>query len=78
MEYFPENIKRKVYARSSGKCECERSTHEHETRCHAQIFRFHNIHFVHIDPDGPHVLSNCVAICEKCHAKILSESSAGS
>jgi len=70
MAFSPE-IKDQAYARSGGRCECERQNCLHSGRCQVRVKRhgkraeFHHRHAERLD--GPDSLSNCEVLCLGCH-----------
>ncbi len=70
---FPESVKDAAFARSGGRCECERSSHSNHTgRCPTGITR-HTAEYHHVQPEedgGPDTLANCRALCKACHRQI--------
>lgn len=64
---FPEDVKDAAFKRSRGRCECRRKSHSHGVRCNTTIWRHRNVHFHHINAYGDDILSNCEALCIKCH-----------
>jgi hypothetical protein len=64
---FPEPIKDSAFVRSKGRCECHRPSHGHTRRCTTRIWRRRNVHYHHVNAYGGDTLSNCEALCIKCH-----------
>jgi hypothetical protein len=69
---FSESTKDAAFKRSRGRCECHRISHGHGRRCPATIWRHRNARYHHINAYGSDTLSNCEAICIKCHELTLS------
>ena len=69
---FSERVKDEAFRRSRGRCECRRVTHPHIGRCPTTIWRHHNVNYHHINSNGPDTLSNCEALCIKCHKRTRS------
>ncbi len=67
---FSESIKDLAFARSSGRCECRRTTHNHSHgRCSVTVTR-HGAEYHHITSQaagGSDSLSNCEVLCVECH-----------
>ena len=67
---FSDGVKDAAFKRSGGQCECRRSGHTNHTgRCTATITR-HGAEYHHVtsqDAGGSDGLSNCQALCVKCH-----------
>jgi hypothetical protein len=64
---FPEYVKDAAFRRSGRRCECRRPSHGHGRRCPTQIWRHRNVHYHHVNAYGEDILSNCEALCIKCH-----------
>ncbi len=66
---FPQSVRDAAYKRAGGKCECARKTCSHHTgRCNATLYGKWEAHHITADSSGgPDTLSNCEALCEKCH-----------
>jgi hypothetical protein len=69
---FPESVKDQAFARSGGRCECNRmhaglQAPHHGGRCPRTFTRQGAWEAHHINADGPAVLSNCEALCTTCH-----------
>ncbi|MDR3667474.1 MAG: HNH endonuclease [Ignavibacteriaceae bacterium] len=66
---FSQETKDKAYIRAGGKCECTRKVCSHHTgRCNARLANdWHAHHITAVASDGPDSLSNCEALCIKCH-----------
>ncbi len=71
---FPEFVKDQAYARSSRRCECRREhlnrwdAPHHGGRCPTTFTRYGGQWEAHhITAGGPDTLSNCEALCLKCH-----------
>lgn len=61
-----QELRRRVYERALGRCECvsELCTH-HEGRCNAKLRG--RWYVQHRTVDGPDVLSNVMAMCKTCY-----------
>jgi 5-methylcytosine-specific restriction endonuclease McrA len=66
---FSDSIKTLALARAGFRCECTRQDGLHYGRCPAPITRataeFNHKHAARLG--GPDTLSNCEALCTKCH-----------
>ena len=76
---FPDNVVDQAWERSGGKCECERTTHGHTTRCNRPLIkRFRGDTYSifgweahHITSTGGDTLSNCEILCwDPCYRAI--------
>lgn len=69
---FSDNTKELALIRAGNQCECERWTHTHDGRCSTQLTtsntEFH--HVTAVASGGGDGLTNCEALCQKCHALI--------
>lgn len=78
MEFIVEVISA-AWARSGGRCECQRRTHDHDERC-PNVLDYEargeetpkgwEAH--HIDPNGLGTLLNCEILCRPCLKAIRS------
>ena len=65
---FPEIIKRQALRRSSGKCECSRTTHHHSGRCNATLGTHWYIHAkTSLRSRDDVTLDNSEVVCTSCH-----------
>lgn len=73
---FSESTKDEAYKRSGGRCECHRehtnkiNAPHYSGRCASTFSRHGNWHAHHkiaVKSGGDNTLSNCEAICVKCH-----------
>ena len=66
---FSETVKNAALVRAGFRCECTRRDGVHYGRCTAAITRataeFHHKHADRLG--GPDTLSNCEALCQRCH-----------
>ena len=71
---FSDDVIDAAWARSSGRCECRRTTHNHNGRClHTLVKSMQGkeepggweAH--HIDATGPDTIINCEILCQSCH-----------
>jgi 5-methylcytosine-specific restriction endonuclease McrA len=72
MADFSEDTKNAAFSRAGGRCQCTRRGHGHDARrCNAPLTRYGDgAHFHHITAEsagGSNTLSNCEALCVKCH-----------
>ena len=76
---FSDDVIKQAWARSGGRCECKRITHEHQYRC----LNLLNIsargkeglgawEAHHTNSAGGDSLSNCEILCWSCHKKTQS------
>lgn len=73
---FPDSVVKQAFDRAGGRCECNRTGHDHTGRCNKQLvwenrgregrgaWEAH-----HRVADGPDTLSNCEILCWDCHMK---------
>lgn len=62
------SIRDDVYKRAGGKCECRMKTcDQHTGRCNAMLRGEWQIH--RITAGGAYILSNVIAMCERCHRR---------
>jgi hypothetical protein len=67
MEYLT-TIKKQVYTRASGKCECLRVTHDHSGRCKAALGSDWYVHpKTSLSSTEDISFSNAEALCVSCH-----------
>jgi len=71
---FPDEIVRQAFIRANGRCECERSSCNHQGQCNKSLifsdrgretpsgWEAH-----HRWAGGPPTLSNCEILCTSCH-----------
>jgi 5-methylcytosine-specific restriction endonuclease McrA len=69
---FSQITKDQAYARSGGRCECRRKSHNHLfDRCATPLTRnsgeYHHITAVSVG--GSDALSNCEYLCQSCHKR---------
>lgn len=81
---FSESVVKKAWERSGGRCECQRSTHDHgKGRCNQQLswddrgndkslMGWEAHHITAAASGGPDILSNCEILCIACHKKTAS------
>lgn len=71
---FDEETIKKAWARSGGKCECNRTGCGHKGRC-SKLLLFssrgkeseYGWEAHHINSNGPDTLDNCEILCQRCH-----------
>jgi hypothetical protein len=70
---FSEDVKARAYLRSTGQCECRRSTCDvgHSGRC-TKTLTATSGEYHHIVAGGDDTLSNCEYLCEPCHEATIS------
>lgn len=67
---FPESVIAAVWKQSGGKCECTRISCRHHTGRCGVVLTAHNWHAHHktaVAVGGDDSLSNCEALCIRCH-----------
>jgi len=65
---FSEETKNQAWRRAGGKCECTLKTCSHHTgRCNSSLSKWHAHHKVAVASGGDDTLSNCGALCVRCH-----------
>lgn len=71
---FSEAVKQQAYKRSGGRCECTRqhlgalNAPHHGGRCPSLLlYGWHAHHKVSVLAGGSDTLSNCEALCVRCH-----------
>ena len=71
---FPESVVKAAWDRAGGKCECNRTSHNHKTP-HKKELRWGSRgsetelgwESHHVNSSGPAILSNCEILCMTCH-----------
>lgn len=73
---FPDSIRGQAFARSGGRCECERehlgmpAAPHHGGRCQRTLAGVGGWEAHHVTAEsvgGPDILSNCEILCVTCH-----------
>ncbi|MCK4600521.1 HNH endonuclease [Candidatus Bipolaricaulota bacterium] len=76
MAFSPETVK-KAFARSGGRCECDRKAHTwHSLRCPKILTEaqrgteWEAHHKISVDAGGTDTFDNCEILCMRCHNAI--------
>lgn len=76
-EPFSTLVVNQAWARSGGCCECEDSSHGHESRCGQRGIlpmqggpNIGGWEAIARDPEGPRDLDNCMIVCSSCFRKM--------
>lgn len=66
---FPQSVIEQAWKRAGGKCECTRISCGHIGRCSEPLTanNWHAHHRTAVASGGGDTLSNCEALCVRCH-----------